>query len=231
MLKLITMTSVLARIKINGKNFETLVDLDKALEFKRTQKGNISEIIEIDAIFTDSKKGMHASESDLEKAFKTKDINEIVKKIILSGEVQIPAEYKEKQREGKIKQVIDFIVRNAVDPRTDRPYTPDRIEKSLDEAGVNVTNKPIEVQMNDILDKLRPIIPLKIETKKIKLTIPSQYTGQAYGLVQGYKESEDWMPNGNLIVIVNIPIGFQMEFYDKLNSITHGSSISEEMKE
>ena len=85
------MTSVLTRIKIGGKNFETLVDLDKALEFKKTQKGNISEIIEIDAIFSDSKKGMHASESDLEKAFKTKDINEIVKKIILSGEFQIAA--------------------------------------------------------------------------------------------------------------------------------------------
>ncbi|MEM3112996.1 MAG: ribosome assembly factor SBDS [Candidatus Pacearchaeota archaeon] len=230
MLNIINMTSVLARIKIDGKNFETLVDLDKALEFKKTQKGDISEIIEIESIFSDSKKGMHASESDIQKAFKTKDINEIVKKIILNGEIQIPLEYKEKQREGRIKQVIDFIVRNAVDPRTNRPYTPDRIEKSLDEAGINITNKPIEVQINDIVEKLRVVIPIKIETKRIKLTIPAQYTGHTYGLIQSYKESEDWKPNGDLVVVVNIPVGFQIEFYDKLNSITHGSVLSEEIK-
>ena len=31
---------------------------------------------------------------------------------------------------------------------------------------------------------------------------------------------------GNL----NIPVGIQMEFYDKLNGVTHGSATSEEMK-
>ena len=63
------------------------------------------------------------------------------------------------EEEGKIKQIIDFIVRNAVDPRTDRPYTSERIERSLDEAGVNITNKPIESQINEIIDDTNEIMP------------------------------------------------------------------------
>ncbi len=231
MLSSLEMTNVIARTKIAGKHFEILVDVDKALAFKKSGKGNINEVIAIDAIFTDSKKGFHAPKNDIKDAFKTEDVYEIAKKIIMQGEIQVPVEYKEKQREGKLKQVIDFFVRNSIDPRTDRPYTPERIERSLEEAGVNITNKPIETQIKDILSELSKVIPIKIETKKILVIIPSKYTGQVYGLIQSYKESEEWMNNGDLKVIINIPLGFQIEFYDKLNSITHGSAISEELKE
>lgn len=225
------MTNVISRIKAGGKNFEILVDVDKAVEFRKTGKGSVGEILAVDAIFTDSKKGFHAAEKDLKEGFGTSDINAVAEKIIKSGEIQLPQEYKEKQREGKEKQVVEFLVRNAVDPRTDRPYTRERIEKSLDEAGVNISNKPIEGQINEIVDKLRPIIPIKIETKKLIITVPSQFTGQAYGLLQTYKESEEWLSNGDLKCKVNIPVGYQLEFYDKLNAITHGAAISEEVKE
>ncbi|HRZ86082.1 MAG TPA: ribosome assembly factor SBDS [Candidatus Paceibacterota bacterium] len=224
------MTNVISKLRIEGKNFEILVDLDKAIEFKKTGKGNIFEILETDVVFLDSKKGMRASGKDLMECFKTEDINEIAAKIIKNGDTQIPLEYKEKERDARFKQVVDFFVRNAVDPRTGRPYTPERIEKSLDEAGINLTNKPIDSQINEITSKLKVVIPLKIETKKIRLTIPVTYTGQVYGMLQGYKESEEWLSNGDLKVIVNIPVGFQMEFYDKLNAVTHGSLVSEELK-
>lgn len=223
------MTNVVARIKTHGKNFEILVDVDKAIEFKKGSLSNVSEAIALDSVFYDSKKGTHASEKDLKEAFGTEDVNAIAEKIIKNGEVQVPLEYKEKQRGEKEKQIIDFLVRNIVDPRTDRPYTPDRIERSLDEAGVNITNKPVEAQINEIVDKLRVILPVKMQTKKIIITISAQYTGQAYGLLQHYKESEEWMPNGDLKCVVNVPVGFQIEFYDKLNAMTHGSVISEEV--
>ena len=32
-------------------------------------------------------------------------------------------------------------------------------------------------------------------------------------------------------VTVNVPLGLQSEFYDKLNAITHGAALSEEIKE
>jgi len=223
------MTQVLARMRVGGKHFEILVDVDKAVEFKKTGEGDVGEVLENDVIFTDSKQGERASEKDLQDAFGTSYVNEVAGKIIKQGDIQVPAEFREKEREGKVKQVIDFLVRNAVDP-SGRPYTPERIETALGEAGVNISNKPIESQITEIVSQISKIIPIKVETKKLIISIPAQYTGQAYGLVQSYKESEEWLDSGELKVTINIPVGLQMDFYDKLNSITHGDNESELIK-
>jgi len=89
----------------------------------------------------------------------------------------------------------------------------------------------MEDQIGQVIEKLRKIIPIKLETKKLSVTIPAIHTGKAYNLVQPYKEKENWLDNGDLQIIINLPSGLQMEFYDKLNAITHGSSIVEEIKE
>ena len=226
---MINMTNVTAKIKLNGKNYEILVDIDKALEVKKG-KGDASQTLVSEAVFKNIKSGERASESDLQETFKTEDIYKIAEKIIKSGEIEIPSEYKNKERGEKLKQVVDFLVRNVVDPRTGNPYTPTRIEESISQAGVNIENKPVEEQISRILEKLRTVLPIKIETKKLKVTVPSIHTGRVYGLLQEYKEKEEWKNNGDLICIINIPIGMQMDFYDKLNNVTHGSTIVEEMK-
>ncbi|OIO41406.1 ribosome assembly factor SBDS [Candidatus Pacearchaeota archaeon CG10_big_fil_rev_8_21_14_0_10_31_9] len=225
------MTDVIARIKTGGKHFEILVDVDKALAFKKGGNISINEVLVIDKIFTDAKKGDHASGKDLEEVFKTQDSAEVARQIIKRGDIEVPVEYKHKELSDKAKQIVTFLSKNAVDPRTGRPYTPERIESAIKESGVNITNKPIDSQLKEITEKIAIILPLRIETKRIKIIIPARYSGQAYGVVRTYKEREEWMNNGDLEIIINLPVGLQMEFYDKLNSLTHGSVISQEVKE
>ncbi len=225
------MTDIIARIKIKGKNYETLVDVDKALELKQGKDIPISEILATDNIFYDSKKGLHVSDSDLQEAFGTSDINKAVEKIVKQGELQIPKEYRDKEREGKKKQIIDFLARHSVDPRTNNPHTAERISAAIDEAGISIDNRPIDQQITKAIEKIKTVLPIKIQTKKLKLRIPSEHTGRVYGLLTEYKESENWLSNGDLECVVNIPLGLQDDFYDKLNSITHGSALSEEIKE
>src|SRR3989338_10047331 len=225
------MGNVIARIKVGGKHFEILVDADKALALKKGGDVSINEVLAVDRIFTDAKKGDNASSKDLEEAFKTQNVEEVARQIIKRGDIEIPIEYKHKELSDKAKQIVNFLSKNSVDPRTGRPYTPERIENAIKESGVNITNKPIDSQLKEITEKIAKIIPLKIETKKVKITIPARYSGQAYGIVQTYKEKEEWMNNGDLEIVLNIPVGLQMEFYDKLNAVTHGSVISEEVKE
>jgi len=224
------MANVEARINIKGKRFEILVDSALAQKMKKGENVTIQEVLQADTIFKDAKKGERASEDDLKSALGTDDVYEAAKKIIMGGDIQVPMEDRKKEQEGKIKQVIDFLSKNAVDPATGRPHTPERVERALSEAGVNIQNKPIEQQIGEIVDKIKVILPLKMETKKLKLTIPASYTGLVYGLINNYKEKEEWKDDGSLLVIVKVPIGMQMDFYDKLNSMTHGSTVSEEMK-
>jgi len=210
------MTQTIARIKQAGKLFEIMVDLDGALKFKKGETDFIEA--EGDKIFTDSKKGFVASNADLEECFKTTDTSEIVKN-------------RDEKKEKKFKQVVEFLVVNATDPQTGNPHTAERIKSALEQANVNIKNEPVENQINDIIAEISKIIPIKIETKKVKLTIPAIHTGQAYGVINQYKEDEKWLDNGDLEVIVNVPSGIIIDFYEKLNSITHGSALTEEIKE
>tara|TARA_Y100000034_G_scaffold130603_1_gene189430 strand:+ start:1201 stop:1875 length:675 start_codon:yes stop_codon:yes gene_type:complete len=222
------MTQTLARIKQSGKNFEIIVDLDDALKFKK------DEVLSIDAegnkIFSDSKKGQIASGSDLKKAFGTEDIDTITKKIIKNGEVLLTQEHRDEEHEKKFKQVVDFLTNNSIDSQTGNPHTAERIKSALEQAHVNIKNTPVENQISDILLEISKIIPIKIETKKVKITIPAVHTGKVYGIINQYKEEEKWLDNGDLEVIVSVPAGIIMDFYDKLNGVTHGSAITEEIK-
>ena len=223
------MTQTLARIKKAGKNFEIIVDLDDSLKFK---KGEISFIeAEGDKVFTDSKKGQVPSSDDLSDAFGTTNVQEIVETIVKSGEIQLTQEHRGAEQEQKFKQVVDFLATNAIDPQTKNPHTPERIKNALEQAHVNVKNSPIETQIKEIIEAISKVIPIKLETKKVKITIPAIYTGKAYGVITQYKEEEKWLDNGDLEVIVKVPSGIIIDFYDKLNGVTHGSALTEEIKE
>ncbi len=224
------MTEVIARIKAKGKNYETLVNVDKALKFKKGQ-GSVDEAIFVEEVFHDSKKGLRPSEADLKDAFGTTDIKEVIGKIIKSGEIQVPKEHKDKEREDRKKQIIDFLSKYSVDPNTGNPHTPSRIISAMEQAGLNIDNRAVDQQIPKILESLKRVIPIKIQTKKLSLQIPAEYTGRVYGLLKEYKESEEWLSNGDLKATVNVPVGLLDDFYDKLNSITHGSVLSQEIKE
>lgn len=221
------MVNVEAKIKVKGKHYETHVDLDEALKVK-AGKGNITSALISNSIYYDAKKGNVASRADLIDAFGTDDVHEVAKQIILKGEVQKTQEFRDEQKEMKIKQVITLIIKNAVDQHG-RPYTEERIKRAIEEVHFNFDGRSAEQQMPELLEKLKVVIPIRMETKKIRLTIPAQYSGQVYGLLKDYKESEEWLANGSLQAVLNVPAGMQIDFYEKLNHITHGAVQSEEI--
>jgi len=225
------MADTTARLRSGKLTFETMIDLNNAMKLKRGEQVDINDVIRDTAVYTDLKKGMHAGKDELENVFGTTNLPEIVEKIVKKGEIEVTQEYRDDALESRKKQIVDFLSRNAVDVRTGRPFTPDMLSDAIKQAGVRIENKSVESQISSVIERLKNIIPIKIETKKIKIKIPAQHTGRAYGIVQEYKEKEEWLQNGDLEVIMSIPVGIQTDFYDKLNSITHGSALTEEIKE
>ncbi len=222
------MVGTTARIKKSGKHYEILVDLDEALKFRKGE-GNLNVAILGDAIFHNLKSGERAGIDEMEIDFGTSVFEEVAEKIIRNGEVVRTAKFVKEGQDKKYKQVVDFLVRNAVSPEG-RPYTPDRIMKALKESRVNIKNKSIESQIEEILDQLGKILAIKVERKRIRLIIPAIYSGKGYSIVKEFMISENWKNNGDLEVIVEIPSGLIMDFYDKVNEATAGSVMSEELK-
>jgi len=224
------MTDTVARLRSGKIIFETMVDLELAMKFKRGEKINVNDMIRDKFVYTDIKKGMKAGKAELENVFGTTDFFKIVEEIVRKGDIEIKQEFRDEILEKRKKQIIEFLNKNAVDIRTGRPFTYDILSNALKQAKIKIENQPVEKQINDILEKLKSVLPIKIETKKIKLKVPAEYTGRVYGLIQDYKEKEEWLSDGSLEIILNIPVGIQMDFYDKINSITHGAIISQEIK-
>jgi len=215
-----------ARISIGGEHFEILVHPDNALNYTLGRQIEISQILVIATIFTDASKGMKASEESLMKAFKTTDVFKIAEIILKHGELQLTTEQRRKLTEEKRKQIINFISRHCVDPRTGLPHPPLRVEQALSQIHVVVDPfKDAEEQAKSVIESLRGILPIKFEHIKIAVKIPPEYAAKAIGAVKdfGTIERQEWGSDGSWLALVTMPAGLHGAFLDKLNSITHGN--------
>ena len=73
--------AVTARFDSHGEKFEILVDPDLALELKKGNDVNLSDLLAVETVFKDAAKGTEQSPEELNKAFATTDVLEIAKKI------------------------------------------------------------------------------------------------------------------------------------------------------
>lgn len=217
--------AVIARLRVGNQNFEILVDCDKALEFRHGKDVSLDDVLATDDIFKDVKKGEHAPENEIVKIFNTSDKRKVAERIVREGEVQLTAEYKNKLRDEKRKQIIELIHRNSIDPKTNLPHPAQRIENALDEARVRIDEfKKAEEQVRDIIDKIRGILPIKYETREVAIKLTAEYAGKSYSILKQYGKviKDEWQNDGGLVVVLEIPAGLQLELIDKLNALTHG---------
>ncbi|MFW6450251.1 MAG: ribosome assembly factor SBDS [Nanoarchaeota archaeon] len=219
--------AVVARLKTAGTNLEVLVDSENAVKLKEGEDIDINDVLASQNIFFDAKKGMLASETKLKEIFGTDEPSEIAKKIIKQGEVQLTAEFKNKLREQKKKKVLQLLHMNCVEPRTKNPIPLNRLELALDEAKIKIDeHKSAEQQLNEIVKKLHPVLPIKMEKTEINAKIPPQYAGKSYSTIKsiGTVLKEAWQNDGSLNVIMEVAAGQKNEIIDKLNDITKGEA-------
>ena len=215
-----------ARLHLGGEKFEVVIHPEIAISFKSGNPVDIREALVSEKIFTDAHKGMHASEKEMKARFDTSDALEVAKIILNKGEIQLTAEHREKLREEKRNRIINIIHRNSIDPRTNLPHPPQRIENAFEEAKVRINEfKKAEDQIQDIVKALMPIMPIKFETRELEIIIPPEYAAKNYSLVKNFGKilKDEWASNGSLIVHMELPAGMQQDFYDAINKATHGN--------
>jgi ribosome maturation protein SDO1 len=216
----------IARLTKDNEHFEILVKPDKALDYRTGKTARITEVLAAEFIFADANKGTKVSEEQMRKAFETTDPLKIADAILKKGTLQLTTEQRRKMVEDKRKQIIDFISRQAVDPKTNLPHPPLRIENAMEQIRYPIdAHKPVEEQARDIVKLLRPILPLKIEQISVGVHIPAEYSARAYGPIKNFGEikQEEWRANGSWYGIIEMPAGAYASFLNKLGEITKGS--------
>ncbi len=221
------------RYSFEGEKFEILVKPDPALEFKLGKIKDISSILVSDEIYTDSNKGTRASSEKLLKAFKTEDTTAIAEKILKKGDLNLTTDQRRKMISEKRKQIVNFIAKTYVDPKSHLPHPPLRIEQAMEDGRVSIDpHKNAEEQIKDIVEKLRSIIPLKSENLVLEIIVPAQFASQSYSVLKstGTLQKEEWQSNGSLKAILEIPAAARPNVIDRLGSITKGTASVEVLK-
>lgn len=219
--------AVIARLDSHGKHFEILVDPDKALKVRKGKEVDPRELLAYEEVYEDCRKGEKASNSDINKVFGTNKIEKIASKIIRKGKVQLTTEQRRKMREKKEKEIANIISRRAVNPQSNTPHPPKRILNAMEEVGVYIDEtKSVSSQLDEVIQALRPVLPISIETIKIAVKFPPESAGKASSKIRGVGKvkKEEWMNDGSWACIIELPAGQQNELYDKVNSISKGEA-------
>jgi len=215
-----------ARIDIGEEHFEIMVKPQAALDYKLGKTLGMSQILIIDTIFTDASKGMKASEESLVKAFKTTNPVQIAEIIMKRGEVQVTTDQRRQLVEDKKKQIIAFISRHCIDPRTGLPHPPLRVEQAISQIRISIDPfKSADEQAREVIQALRPILPIKIEQIRIAVKIPPEFASRSYGAVKdfGTITREEWQADGSWTAVVEMPAGLHASFLERLGKISQGT--------
>jgi ribosome maturation protein SDO1 len=215
-----------ARLTRDNDHFEILVNPQKALDYRNGKLSGITEVLAVETIFSDANKGTKVSEEVMSKVFGTIDPLKIADSILKKGTLQLTTDQRRKMVEDKRKQVIDFISRQAVDPKTNMPHPPLRIENAMVQIRYSIDPyKSADEQARDIVKLLRPILPLKIEQIIVGVRIPVEYAAKSYGYIKnfGVIKREEWRSNGSWYGEIELPVGTYASLLNKLGDVTKGS--------
>ncbi|HNX47113.1 MAG TPA: ribosome assembly factor SBDS [Methanomassiliicoccales archaeon] len=225
--------AIVARLESHGETFEVLIDPKVVNHLKEGKEVELIDYMVIDEIFKNAHKGTRASEDKLKEVFGTLDAAEIAKVIIIKGEVQLTAQQRKEMLESKRLRIIATIARNAINPQTGGPHTPARIEMAMEEAKVHIDAfKPVDVQVQQVMDKLRPLIPIRFDTVRIAVKLKADEYGRCYDDMKemGKITNEEWQKNGDWIGVVEIPAGLRDDLFHRLNAKTHGEVETKQLK-
>jgi ribosome maturation protein SDO1 len=218
--------AVVSRLKKGGKDFEVLVDPIKVLEFKKGKQINLEEVIAYPGVYHDVRRGDAIPTSELQVNFGTTDIYQITKKILMEGELQFTTEQRRKFVEDKTKEIANIISRRGINPQTNTPHPPQRIINAMEKAGIHVDPFiDAEMQVNKIVESIKPLIPIKFQKVIVEVTIPPQFAGKAYSVLKRTvgKFGERWLNDGSLQLTLEVPVGAQEEMFKNIGDLTKGN--------
>ncbi len=209
----------------NEREFEILVDPDEAFAYRRGEIENFDRVLFVQEIFTDAAAAEKASMENVEDEFGTRNIVEAAEALFQQGEMALTTDQKNQLREEKRKQVVNIIARRAMNPQTNAPHPPQRIENAMEEAGIQVdAMRDAEEQVQEVLDAIRPKIPISMEEKEMAIRVPSKYSGKAYGKIQEMASEvleEEW-GNDAFMARIRIPAGVSTKLMETLEAMTSG---------
>jgi len=169
----IKLTNVsIVRLKKGGKRFEIACYKNKVQEWRNGVETSLDDVLQISNVFMNVSKGEVAKSNDLQKAFGTTSVDDVVKEILKKGEVQVGEKEREHDLTSLRKEIATLVAEKCVDPATQRQYPVGMIEKAMAEAGVSVkVGKNAKSQVSETLRLIQSGSKLPIQRARMRVRV------------------------------------------------------------
>jgi ribosome maturation protein SDO1 len=221
--------TVVARIKRAEHNFEILVYPFQAWDFRLGKSDlKIEDVLAFEEVYSDLQKSNVASRELLLEHFETEDIFKIAEKIVKDGDVQLTTAQKQLMMEKREKEIINYISKYAHDPKNKTPIPEQRIVNAFEELKIKINlSKHKEKEIEEIVDKLKRIMPISFDKIILMVEVPANYAGKISSVI--YKQEivdQKWLSSGALVAKIKIPAGQKQNLVSDLNNLTHGNLVA-----
>lgn len=213
----------MVRLKKGKKTFEILTHHGTVEPFREGKLG-WDKVPVADRVFKNSSKGEVFTDAELIEAFETANVEEVMKQIAMKGELQTNAADRAKAVADKRKQIVQYLHKNYLNPKTKKPHPVLDLENALEVVKLRVDpDAPVDAQVKSVFSKLLEIIPLKKSEMEGKLVVPHSVLGQAQGVIRKYCQisSENYTSDGVAMQVSVVPGDYDV-FIKELSSVTKG---------
>eukprot|EP01123_Difflugia_compressa_P008180 TRINITY_DN237_c1_g1_i1.p1 TRINITY_DN237_c1_g1~~TRINITY_DN237_c1_g1_i1.p1 ORF type:complete len:281 (+),score=74.09 TRINITY_DN237_c1_g1_i1:363-1205(+) len=212
------------RYKQGKTTFEVGCKVGAVLRYRKEQI-SFDQVLQSEEIWKDIKKGDRSNAEELKAAFGIDNPKEIAKLIVDKGEVQLTDGERKDILEKKRNEIINYIHKYYIDPKTKTMIPVARIDNALTEIKVRIDpDQSTEKQVQEILKKLPGVLTLKRAEITGAISSTHQHLSQVTGVLKKYNvaiQSESYSSQGCTYFVSMVPGDYDKIFAD-LNSVTKG---------
>jgi ribosome maturation protein SDO1 len=158
-------------------------------------------------------------------AFGTDKAGDIVKTIVEKGDVELNANERKEAVEKKRAEIVNYIHKYFVDPKTKTPHPVVRIQNALDTLKIRVDpDIPAERQVQEITRRLPEVLPVRKQEMEGTISIPHAFLGQAAGIIKKMAQirGESYTGEGCTYDVTFVPGDYQ-PLTQELQKLTQGN--------
>ncbi|WFD44519.1 hypothetical protein MPSI1_003187 [Malassezia psittaci] len=144
-------------------------------EVSDSNEKDLDEVVQIENVFLNVSKGQVAPNDDLNKAFGTTNVSEIIVEILKKGELQVGDKERSHELTNLWREIATQLAQSCVEPSSQKPYTVGMIEKAMKEIHWSVkTGKSAKSQSLEVLKLLqaKDVIPIQRARMRVRVSMP-----------------------------------------------------------
>mmetsp|Transcript_17460 Transcript_17460/g.27311 ORF Transcript_17460/g.27311 Transcript_17460/m.27311 type:complete len:269 (-) Transcript_17460:315-1121(-) len=214
----------LVRLKQGKQTFEVMTNPGSVPKFRKGEV-DIGQVLYTDVIFKNHSKAEKASDAELSTGFETCDIKEVAKIICNKGDLQLTAAERQEKVTKKRAQIVSYLNKYYIDPKTKLPHPPARLDSALTDIKYRVDPElPVEKQVAEVMKNITRVLAMRKCEMEATLSIPHQYVGSCGNAISRFLtvKSEDWTAQGCDYEVTLVP-GDYDPCVKELQRITDGN--------